>query len=248
MLTKDIAICIRASDYSETSQVLTFFTEKHGKISAIAKGSKRSKSAFDGAVEVFSCGQVVYSQPVTEKLATLTEFEQKSCFSGLTRGLFCYHCALFGVELVNSMTDEMDAHPQLFQGLMEFLERLEEAAGAGENRREGLVLLVLFQLRVLTEVGLRPVLTACVNCKNAFSEAWEGVFFSNEGKGLVCRDCEGGFMDKVRVSRKCAKSLSDMKLLVRAEEKTLVEIEKVLVSYFSDILGRRPRMARYVLG
>ncbi|MHC4155757.1 MAG: DNA repair protein RecO, partial [Planctomycetota bacterium] len=56
MLTKDEAICIRAVDYSETSQIVTFFTRANGKVGAIAKGSKRPKSAFDGAIEVFSHG------------------------------------------------------------------------------------------------------------------------------------------------------------------------------------------------
>lgn len=37
MLIKDYAICIRVIDYSETSQIVTFFTKTAGKISAIAK-------------------------------------------------------------------------------------------------------------------------------------------------------------------------------------------------------------------
>jgi DNA repair protein RecO (recombination protein O) len=246
MLIKDIAICIRASDYSETSQIVTFFTREHGKISAIAKGAKRAKSAFDGPIEVFSHGQVVYSEAVRENLSTLTEFEQKRGFSVLVRQLFCYHCGLFAAELVDSMTSDKDPHPQLFQGLMEFLCHMEEAAD-NEGRSESLVFLILFQLRLLSEVGLQPILTACANCKNTYSEGWSEVYFSPEGKGLVCRDCEGGFVDKIKISNKCAKSLSKLKLLTDADKEVLGEIEKLLVSYFSDILGRRPRMARYVV-
>ncbi|MHC4758967.1 MAG: hypothetical protein ACYTE8_09940 [Planctomycetota bacterium] len=64
----------------------------------------------------------------------------------------------------------------------------------------------------------------------------------------MCRDCEGGFMDKVRISGEAAKLLSDMKLLMDAEEEELGEIEGILVTYITDILGRVPRMARYVAG
>ncbi len=56
MLTKDFAICIRAADFSETSQIVTLFTRATGKIKAIAKGSKRPKSKFDGPIEIFSYG------------------------------------------------------------------------------------------------------------------------------------------------------------------------------------------------
>ncbi|MHC4132277.1 MAG: DNA repair protein RecO [Planctomycetota bacterium] len=246
MLIKDIAICIRVSDYSETSQIATFFTKEHGKISAIAKGAKRAKSAFDGPIEVFSHGQVVYSEPVRENLATLTEFEQKRGFSVLARQLFCYHCGLFGAELVSSMTTDKDPHPELFKGFMEFLCHLEDVAQNDGGRSEGLLFLVLFQLQLLSQVGLQPILTACANCKNAYSEGWREVYFSPDGKGLVCRDCEGGFVDKFKLSKECAKSLSDMKLLADSEREVLAEIEKLLVLYFTDILGRRPLMARYV--
>ena len=77
MLTKDLAICIRAVDYSETSQIVTFFTRDTGKISAIAKGSKRPKSTFDGPIEILSHGRIVFADSNTEKLATLTEFQQQ---------------------------------------------------------------------------------------------------------------------------------------------------------------------------
>ncbi len=70
MLNKDVAICLRKTDFSETSQVVTFFTKDAGKLAALAKGAKRKKSSFDGPIEVFSYGQIVYSQTPTARLAT----------------------------------------------------------------------------------------------------------------------------------------------------------------------------------
>src|SRR4030042_3053482 len=96
MLTKDIAICIRATDYSETSQIVTLFTRINGKINAIAKGSKRPKSAFDGPIEVFSYGKIVFSDSSREKLATLTEFQQTPAFSCTADNLFALNCCLLG--------------------------------------------------------------------------------------------------------------------------------------------------------
>jgi DNA repair protein RecO (recombination protein O) len=247
MLIKDTAICIRVSDYSETSQILTFFTRQHGKISAIAKGTKRAKSSFDGPIELFANGQIVYSEPRSEKLATLTEFEQKRGFSGFSKNLFSYHCALFAVELVSSMTTDKDPHPQLFESLIDFLEHLETLVGTDKMKRKQLAFLILFQLHLLSEVGLQPIITECVSCKNAFSEGWNQVHFSNEGKGLVCRDCEGAYADKITVTKSCAKTLSDIKSLPDSNEKILLEIEGILISYFRDILGRQPRLARYII-
>ena len=54
MLTKDLAICIRTVDYSETSQIVTFFTKAHGKIGAIENTLPEfGDILFDGIINVF---------------------------------------------------------------------------------------------------------------------------------------------------------------------------------------------------
>ncbi|MHC4727202.1 MAG: DNA repair protein RecO [Planctomycetota bacterium] len=248
MLTKDLAICIRATDYSETSQILTFFTKDTGKISAIAKGSKRPKSSFGGPFEIFSYGKIVFADSNKEKLATLTEFESSSTgtgFSSLTANLFRLNCCLFGAELLNKLIHDYDPHPQLFDDFLQFLQNASE----GGNSSDMLTLLILFQLSVLKETGLQPVLTHCVNCKTQYTpqDTRYDVYFSSSVNGLICRDCEAAFPDKIRLSPNAAGCLSNLKLLTGAQEKTLKEIEKLLTLHFTEILGHKPKMAKYIL-
>jgi len=247
MLTKDSAICIRAVDYSETSQIVTFFAKAAGKFTAIAKGSKRPKSAFDGPIEVFSYGRIVFSDSNREKLATLTEFQQKPSLTGLSKNLFALNCASFAIELLNSLTDDYDPHPQLFDSFIDFLRSVNEPRATSDGRRGPISLLILFQLTLLKEVGLMPVLNYCINCKNAFSSAWQGGYFSSSANGLVCRDCEAAFPDRIAVTTSAAKCLADLKLLANAKEKTLNEIEKLLISHFTYTLGRPPKLAKHIL-
>lgn len=247
MLTKDTAICIRALDYSETSQIATFFARETGKISAIAKGSKRPKSSFDGPIEVFSYGKIVVSVPAGEKLAILTEFDQQSNFGALAGNLFVLHCASFAAELVNLLTNEYDPNPELFDAFLQFLENASELRTTSDERRDTISLLILFQLALLKEIGLQPVLNACVNCKSNFSPNWPQSYFSHSANGLICRDCEASFPDKVRLTQTAANCLSNLKLLAESQEKTLNEIETVLIHHFTELLGRKPKMAKYIL-
>ena len=100
MQIKDKAICLRAVNYSETSQVVTLFTRDHGKIAAMAKGSRRAKSSFDGAIEVFSFGETMFIiKDSGVQLATLTEFGQQPRFRMLSQNLNALNAALFAVEL-----------------------------------------------------------------------------------------------------------------------------------------------------
>jgi DNA repair protein RecO (recombination protein O) len=247
MLTKDTAICIRAIDYSETSQILTFFTRLTGKIDAIAKGSKRPKSSFDGPIEVFSYGRIVFSPANDGKLSTLTEFEQQQTFSSLSGDIFALNCCLFAAELLNSLTDDYDPHSGLFDSFLQFLQN--QVPVTSDQRRATTSLLILFQLSLLKEVGLQPVLNHCVNCKTSHETRATGdeLYFSSSANGLVCKDCEPAFTEKIKLSPQSAKCLSNLKLIAHADERTLKEIEKVLIYHFTELLHKPPKMAKHIL-
>lgn len=242
MLNKDLAVCIRAVDYSETSQIVTFFAKDTGKFTAIAKGSKRSKSAFDGPIELFAQGRIVYSQTRTNKLATLTEFRQQSPLAFLTRNLFALHCASLAAELVNSTIDDCDPHPELFNAFTKFLHDLD-------NSQAPLRQLIVFQLTLLKEIGLMPVLTHCANCKTQYAirDTHDEFHFSSEANGLICRDCEPSFPDKVPVTKTAAAALSNKETFAKTDKKTLKEIERLLIYHFTYIGGRPPKISKYVL-
>ena len=257
MLTKDLAICIRAVDYSETSQVVTFFTRETGKIGAIAKGSKRPKSAFGGPIEILSHGKIVFSDSSDrsdssrEKLATLTEFEPAyggPGLAGLHNALFALNCCYFAAELLDHLTDDYDPHPELFDGFLQFLQDVQK----NDNKPQILALLILSQLGLLKEVGLQPILDHCVNCKTRYehqaSSIQYPVYFSSSANGLVCKDCEPAFPDKIKLSRDTAACLTSLKQIPEAAEKTLKEIQRIFIRHFTELLGRPPKMAKHILG
>jgi DNA repair protein RecO (recombination protein O) len=249
MLTKDLAICIRAVDYSETSQVVTFFARHAGKIGMIVKGSKRAKSAFDGPIEVLSHGKIVFADSGREKLATLTEFERAYAIPDLAGpggDVFVLNCCYFAAELLSHLTHDYDPHPELFDSFLDFLEN----AGRHGTSRRMLAALILFQLGLLREIGLQPILSACANCKTEYAQrnTQYETYFSSSANGLICRDCESSFPDKIRLNKSAAACLIRLKQIPDAAEETLREIENILVRHFTELLGHPPKMARHVLG
>ena len=247
MLTKDSAICIRAVDYSETSQIAVFFTKEHGKINAIAKGSKRPKSTFDGPFEIFSFGKIVFTDSDRDKLATLTEFESdynEIDGSGLHKNLFVLNCCYFATELLNKLTHDYDPHPELFDSFTQFLKDVCE-----QKDNQILSLLIVFQLSLLKEIGLQPILNQCVNCKASSEQraTSDGFYFSSSANGLICKDCEMSFTDKIRLSQQAADCLGNLKLITETQEKTLNEIEKILIHHFTELLGHQSKMVKHIL-
>jgi DNA repair protein RecO (recombination protein O) len=245
MLTKDRAICVRAVDYSETSQVVTLFGRLSGKIRAIAKGSKRPKSAFEGPIEPLSFGDIVFSGAHKDQLATLTEYQALPVRGELRRNLAALQSALFAAELLDLLTEEYDPHAVLFDHFLQFLQDIEEGR-VGPDRRDIMIRLILFQFVLLHEAGLRPILNACANCKRPFGADWRESYFSASANGLICRDCEMSFPDKIQLSPKAVQCLADVKRIAQADQTALDEIEQVLIHHFTHILGRPPKLAKHV--
>ena len=247
MLEKDLACCLRSVDYSETSQILTLFGRKNGKISVIAKGTKRAKSPFGGPIEPLSLGQIVFAKSSTKSLDTLTEFEHQGHFYMLRNNLFALNCSLFAAELLDKLTTERDGHPELFDSFVQFIKDSQNT----KDPKEILTFLILFQLSLLKEIGLAPKLDSCTNCNSSIqhraSSIEHQVYFSSHQNGLVCRDCEASFPEKFQLSKNAASCLTNLNSISDADEKTLNEIEKVLVYHFTELLHKPPKMAKSIL-
>ena len=242
MKTKDLAICLRAVNYSETSQVVTLLTRDTGKIAAMAKGSRRPKSAFDGALEPFSYGQVMFTASDThDKLATLTEFVQMPQFRLLRTLLSAMHAGLFALELTEAFCELYDPHPDLFDAMVETLRRLQQC----DSPPSVLPVLIDYQMTLLTEAGVAPLLDRCTNCGAPTGGFRTDLYFSSAANGLLCPGCEQTFTDKRRISFACAELLSLSVPAEKASDAVRAEAEQLLLYHFTELMHRPPKMAKY---
>lgn len=248
MLVKDQAICLRAMDYSETSQIVTLLTRSHGRIRVIAKGAKRAKSAFDGPIERFSRGDIVYLPSEGSSLFTLREFHQRyDLVTIMSQHLDAYHCALLATELLSKLIHDHDPHEVLFDVFVQTLGDLGSHIGADTAKRDRLGLLILFQLSLLREVGLSPVFSQCLNCRADAVSLRGSLFFSHKANGLVCRDCEMSFPDRLPVAAHVVACLGQIGRLTDASVQILLQVEGLLVEHFTYLLHAPPKTAKWVL-
>jgi DNA repair protein RecO len=149
-------------------------------------------------------------------------------------------------ELLNNLTHDYDPHPELYDNFLHFLQNAEQH----ETRHRMHAALILFQLGLLKEIGLQPILSYCPNCKTTYDirHTTYDIYFSSSANGLICRDCEASFPDKIKLSKNAAACLTSLKKLPEAPDETLREIEKILVHHFTELLGRPPKMAKHILG
>jgi len=201
-LIHDEAVVLGRLDYSETSQVLVLFTREHGKVRAIAKGIKRgTKARFAVGVDLLDVGHVVFSSrgERSDTLATLTEWKPSRSLWGLREKLFRIHAGQYAAEVTTQLTEDWDAHPELFDALVSTLAALTDAS-------EPLDLVTRYQIALLDSIGSLPRSDACVLC----GREEDLTHFSSFEGGLICRHCEPGQVEKREVSVATVESLHSL--------------------------------------
>ncbi|AQQ71679.1 Recombination protein O [Limihaloglobus sulfuriphilus] len=262
MQLKDTGLCIRKMDYSETSQILTFFTRGAGVIGGIAKGSRRNKSAFGGAVELFAAGEIIYIPSKSGGLATITDFAPKPLFSTARTSSTGLNGAYFAAEMLAAFISNNDPHPQLFDRVMRFLVNIQQ----NKTPEAVLRLLIRFQMNLLKDVGLGLDIGRCANCSAAFDKIMQpqspaaegqssnnftanpsGIYFASDAGGMVCRDCEQAFVNKIPVSRTCFSLLRNESELDTAPLRPLLEAQRLIINHITHIRNKPPRSAAFFL-
>lgn len=249
MRHREPAICLRTTDYSETSQVVHFLTRGVGVVRLLAKGVKRPKSKSGGPVDLLAEGDLVFTTTGRESLGTLFEFSETVSRAALRRSAVRLNAALYAIELTGIVQAEEDPAPEVFDLLRATLRRL------GEPDAPVPAVVAYFQWRLLRHAGLLGDLDHCVGCEKPIATVRRGeVWFSARLGGLLCRCCQGSAPDKFRVSAETLAGLAALQEAGRGgpRREPLPDaqahgVNRLLVSHVTEQFGRCPRMARHVI-
>ena len=177
---KSEAIVLRSLRYSEADRILHLYTAERGRIGAIAKGVRKTKSRFGARLEPLSHVELMLHEGAGE-LQTITGVELLRSHHAVREDNHRLNVGLIGAEAMLRLFGEPEANERAFVALARFLDVLEETPPlAGRPALDPLVL--SFQLKLLWLAGYLPHLTSCVECG---SDA-QLVAFSARSGGGVC--------------------------------------------------------------
>ena len=242
---KTEAIVIRLADFSESSRVVTLFTRDFGKVSALAKGAKRLKGAFESALDLLSHVRVVFLRKSSDSLDLLTEAQLVSRFRPSGKDLIRLYGGYYVAELLSGLTETHDPHPLLFD---EALGTLKQLADADDPR----LALLRFEIILLREIGQLPEFNECLVC-GAPCEFREGVRYGVSQGGLICRKCGRPEYEQsqihpgtILVLKQLASSDSEKLGRLKVSPLQIKELRRLLTASISHVLERRPKMLKYL--
>jgi DNA repair protein RecO (recombination protein O) len=179
---KTEAIVLRSIRYGEADRVLHLYTPGRGRLGAVAKGVRRTKSRLGGRLEPISRVRLVLHQGRGE-LCTISQADTVQAHAGLRERRGSLERATQACEAVLRLLDSAEPNPPAYNLLCHELALLD-ASPAASRRAQALA----FRLKLLLAAGFAPELASCASCGEA--EHLGG--FSPSAGGIVCAGCEAG--------------------------------------------------------
>ena len=169
---------LRSIRYGEADRILHLYTPDNGRLSAIAKGARRSRSRFGARLEPFFHIAVMLHEGRGE-LHTVTGADTINSHARLRDSAAALDSAARACDAVARLFETDDPHPEVFALLGNELSLLAAGvAGAGNA--------LAFRLKLLLAAGILPQLGSCTGC----GEREHLIGFSAAGGGVVCSSCE----------------------------------------------------------
>jgi len=180
------AVLLRSVAYGDADRIVTLLTEARGKVALMARGARKSKKRFAGALEPYALieAEIALGRGDVGRLA---QARVVRAFPGLLTSLEKIGVAAACLEVVReTVADHDEPDARLVPSVVRLLEVLE-----GLEPDQIAPLHLGFVLRWLALTGHSPNFTHCGRCSRAAPEGKAALFDPQLG-AIVCRACGGG--------------------------------------------------------
>lgn len=241
---KTKGIVLKSIDLNEADKIITIFSKDSGKISAIAKGIRKTGSKFGARLEPFTYVDLFIHKGRSLDIITQAEIispflKIKADFDKITYGLAI-------LDLIDKVSQEGEVNRNLFTLFISALETLDLLDKNVE------LFYVAFQLKLMAVSGYLPRFSSCVSCHTKFDDL-ENLRFSFEGGGIICLDCglADSFAYSISKNAFCVlgeltKANREKIIQSQISDETLKEISSLMKKYVNYHLGFRVKSFEYM--
>jgi DNA repair protein RecO (recombination protein O) len=181
---KTEAIVLRSFRFSEADRILHVYTHDRGRIGAIAKGVRKTKSRFGARLEPFSHVELLLHEGSGE-LHTVTGVSLVDAHRPTREDPYRLSVGLVGAEAMLRLFVEEEGNERVFEALTRFLSAVDVLPAARRGQAALDPTALAFQLKLLWLSGYVPHLESCVECGGG-----EGlVGYLARAGGAVCSSC-----------------------------------------------------------
>jgi DNA repair protein RecO (recombination protein O) len=212
------ALILRSVDVGESDRILHLLVPEHGRVTAVAKGARRSTKRFAGTLDLFNHLRVSLHRRRGAAIGRLDQAVLVRHYAPLRCDAARFALGCYLLELLDRLAPEGGARRDM-QRLFRFaLDSFEAIA----THRPDSALRTILELRAFDALGLRPELRRCIGCGRELSG--ESVGFHVADGGPVCGACAP------RRSGVLPVHLGTLRALDRALELDVRQLDRLILS------------------
>ncbi len=223
------AYVLHRRPYSNTSLIVEFFTEKYGRMAAVARSARGLKSRYRGKLELFFPMMISWSGRGELKTLGQVEFSH----SPITLGGNPLLCGFYLNEMLMRLLHRDDPYTKLFHFYHETLQKLK-------SKQELQVVLRLFEKHLLHELGYGLSFVHEHQTKNPIDANAYYQFIPD--RGFIRAENNTGDIGVF-----CGASLLAFHAEQFSDKPTLQDAKRLMRLAFSRHLGDRPLKSRELL-
>ena len=171
-------VVLRTYKLGESDRIIVLLTEQHGKVRAVAKGVRKTKSKFGGRLEPMSHVQLLLHEG--RDLDIVNQVDTVESLAPLMVDLDHMTRGMAVLEAVDQMAMDREPNPQLYRMLVGVLRTIAIS--------DSPLVVPAFFWKLLSLEGVRPELDTCVRC----GDPEPLVAFDMDHGGVLCRTCRSG--------------------------------------------------------
>lgn len=225
---KTSGIILKSIKLGEADKIITIYSDSHGKISAVAKGIRRTKSKFGSRLEPFTYARLLLFKG--RSLDIITQVEIASSFKEIREDFDMVSYGWAMLDLVNKVSLEGEKDSKLFYLLLKSLETLAKVSSSYD------LILAAFDLKLLALIGYRPNLLSCAVCRRKPTQH-DKFLFSSECGGVLCDKC-GSSDPSAILSTFESISLLRQLMLSELESVAKVEVSQELKDKVANLISK----------
>lgn len=236
-IVKTNGIIISENNFGDFDKMLTMLTPGLGKISCVAKGARRPKSALLAGSQFLCFGEyIMYKGADTYNINSCEMIE---IFYNLRTDWDKLKYATYITKIIQDVTEENENSYKILQLYLNTLYVMSETDKDLE------LITCIFKMKLLSILGFKPNIDKCVNCKSQENLT----FFSLRDNGFKCEICSK--LDKSSIQMREGTALAIKYIIMsppkklfsfNLKEDSIKELKLITDLYFDEKLEKHYKM------
>jgi len=189
------AINLKSYPLSESDKIVVMYSKDKGLIKCVAKGCKKPKSKLGARMDLLVANTLMLYKG--KNMDTICEAKALNTFKNNRTDMDKLFHSMYASEIVNNFGIEGDpSSSEIYNLLYKTLEKISNA----KDKKEVLLGVIKFQLKIMEISGFGVELDSCLCCREQILA--ENMYFSSKMGGVICEECNNHLGIKTKLHPK----------------------------------------------